>query len=37
MGELAVAMVTLAGVDANLAELNDKFEAGKAKQDELKA
>mmetsp|Transcript_6703 Transcript_6703/g.27190 ORF Transcript_6703/g.27190 Transcript_6703/m.27190 type:complete len:4341 (+) Transcript_6703:132-13154(+) len=37
MGELAEAKATLAGVEANLAELNDKFEAGKKKQDELKA
>ena len=37
MGELAEAKATLAGVEAKLKDLNDKFDAGKAKQDELKA
>ena len=37
MGELKEAKETLAGVEAKLKDLNDKFEAAKRKQDDLKA
>ena len=37
MTELAEAKATLAGVEAKLTDLNDKFRQGKQKQDELKA